>query len=121
MKKFTLFLLIGFLSWGLQAQSEFSKPLSGIDWVKIETKSNIMVKTHDKNEMLIKISDPKPKREKAQGLKLLGASGTDNTNIGFNVAQAGNNLIVENIRKNQEAEIYLPKSRTLPLPTLGEG
>lgn len=113
MKKITLFLFTIALSLGLQAQSEFSKSLSGIEWVKIETKSSITLTTHDKNEVLIKISDPNPKPEKAAGLKLLGASGVDNTNVGFNVAQVGNNLIVENIRKNQEATIYLPKSQNV--------
>ena len=115
MKKISLFLVATILSWGLQAQSEFSKALSGIDWVKIETKSSITIKTHDKNEMLIKIKDPKPRPEKAQGLKLLGATGTDNTNVGFNVEQSGNNLVVENIRKDQEAEIYLPKSQNVSI------
>ncbi len=121
MKKITLFALTCLLAVSMNAQSDFSKPLTGIEWVKIESKSKITVKTHDKNEILIKVSEQEPVPERAKGLKLVGVGGEDNTDIGFNVVQSGNNLVVQNVGKSQEAEIFLPKSQNVSITNSWDG
>lgn len=121
MKKVITIIFTCVLAINLQAQSDYSKPLNGVDWVKIESKSVIVLKTHDKNELLIKVNNLEPVPEKAKGLKLVGAGGEDNTDIGFNVVQTGNNLIVENVRKSGGAEIYLPKSQNVSVTNSWDG
>ncbi len=121
MKKVITIIFTCVLVINLQAQSDYSKPLNGVDWVKIESKSEIVLKTHDKNELLIKVNNLEPVPEKAKGLKLVGAGGEDNTDIGFNVVQTGNNLIVENVRKSGGAEIYLPKSQNVSVTNSWDG
>ena len=37
-----------------QAQKDYTQSLSGIEWVKIESKADLVVKTHSNNELLIK-------------------------------------------------------------------
>ena len=120
MKNFTL-LFLGLIAMNLQAQSDYSKPLNGIEWVKIESNSEVILKTHDKNELLIKVFNLEPVPERAKGLKLVGFGGEDNTDIGFNVVQSGNNLIVQNVRKSGGAEIYLPKSQNLSVTNSWDG
>jgi len=121
MKKFTLFLFTCVLALSLQAQSDYSKSLTGIEWVKIESKSEIILKTHDKNELLIKVFSLEPVPERAKGLKLVGVGGEDNTDVGFNVVQDGNNLIVQNVRKSGGAEIYLPKTQNVSATNSWDG
>lgn len=113
MKKLTLLLCTFSIAASLQAQSDYSKSLNGIEWVKISSKSEIILKTHDKDEILIKAKGLKPLPSKAKGLKLVGVGGEDNTDVGFNVVQTGSNLIVESVRKSGGAEIYLPKSQNV--------
>lgn len=113
-----LILLITSLSW---AQTDFSKSLNGITWVKISSKSSITLKVHDKNEIVIKGTHSGQAAEKAKGLKLVGAGGTANTNVGFSVVEEGNNLIVTNLRKNEAAEIYLPKDQKIAVTTTWNG
>ena len=115
MRKLSLPILIGLLTWNLSAQTDYTKSLDGIEWVKIESKSSISLKTHDRNEILILVKDMKSIPEKAKGLKLLGEVGEDNTSVGFNVVESGNDLIVKNVRKSGEAEIFLPKSQNLSI------
>lgn len=121
MKKSALILFTCFLAWNLQAQSDFKKSLSGIEWVKIESKSEIILKTHDKNELLIKAFNKEPLPEKAKGLKLVGVGGDDNTNVGFNVVQSGNTLLVQDVRKSGGAEIFLPKSQNVSVTNSWNG
>lgn len=121
MKKFTLFLFTCALALGIQAQSDYTKSLTGIEWVKIESKSEIILKTHDKNELLIKVFNLEPVPERAKGLKLVGVGGEDNTDVGFNVVQDGNNLIVQNVRKSGGAEIYLPKTQNVSATNSWDG
>ncbi|MFS4466473.1 DUF4097 family beta strand repeat-containing protein [Maribacter sp. 2210JD10-5] len=120
-KKITFILMACLLSYGLQAQANFSKSLDGIEWVKISSKSEIVLKTHDKNELLIKVGNQKPAPARAKGLKLLGVGGEDNTNVGFNVVESGNNLIVENVRKSGAAEIFLPASQNISVTNTWDG
>lgn len=121
MLKTTLFILTSALALSLQAQSDYSKALNGIEWVKIESNSEIILKTHDKNELLIKVFNLEPVPERAKGLKLVGVGGEDNTDVGFNVVQTGNNLIVQNVRKSGGAEIYLPKTQNVSVTNSWNG
>lgn len=121
MRKLSLLVILNFFAWNLPAQKNYSKSLDGVEWVKIESKSEIILKTHDKNELLIKVFNQEPKPEKAQGLKLVGVGGEDNTDVGFNVIQSGNNLVVESVRKSGGAEIYLPKSQNVSVTNTWDG
>ena len=121
MKKLIVFLFTALLATNLQAQSDYSKPLNGIEWVKIKSNSEIILKTHDKNEILIKAKNLKSAPGKAKGLKLVGVGGEDNTDIGFNVVQTGSNLIVESVRKSGVDEIYLPKSQNVSVTNSWHG
>ncbi|WP_431163070.1 DUF4097 family beta strand repeat-containing protein [Flagellimonas beolgyonensis] len=111
-------LLVGTLAKG---QTDYTKSLSGIEWVKIESKTDITVKTHSSNELLIKSGPEVRTPERAKGLKLVGEGGSDNTNVGFSVVQDGNTLIVYNLRKSMGAEIYLPKSQNLAVKSTWNG
>lgn len=103
------------------AQQDYTKSLEGIDWVKIESKSDITIRTHDKNQLLINVGNMEKTPERAKGLKLVGESGSDNTDIGFYVDTNGNNLIVKNLRKSEGAEIYLPKDQKIYVKTTWNG
>ena len=103
-------LLLGAMAW---SQTDYTKSLSGIQWVKIKSNSDFTVKTHASNELLIKAGAPMEIPDRAKGLKLVGEGGTDNTQVGFSVVQVGNTLLVHNLRKSQSAEILLPKSINL--------
>jgi len=120
-KKITFILFVCLFAWNAEAQSDFSKPLNGIEWVKIDSKSGIILKTHHKNELLIKVSGMKQKSEKAKGLKLVGAGGTDNTDVGFYVVQDGNTMIVKNLRRSEKAEIFLPKTQNVSVTNSWNG
>lgn len=111
-------LLVGTLA---KAQTDYTKSLSGIEWVKIESKTDITVKTHSSNELLIKSGPEVRTPERAKGLKLVGEGGSDNTNVGFSVVQDGNTLIVYNLRKSMGAEIYLPKSQNISIKSTWNG
>ena len=121
MKKTITFVLV-LLTTGLcSAQTDYSKSLSGVEWVKITSKSNIKVRVHDKNEILIKGNRSHRQSEQAKGLRLVGEGGTANTNVGFNVVEEGNDLIVTNLRKNESAEIYLPKNQKIAVTSTWNG
>ncbi len=113
MKKLTFLILTCLLGANLTAQTDYTRSLDGIDWVKIESKSEIILKAHDKNELLIKVFNLEPVPERAKGLKLVHVGGEDNTDVGFNVVQTGSDLIVENVSKSGGAEIYLPKTQNV--------
>jgi len=120
MKKLA-FLLILFACTTITKAQEFNKSLDGIEWVKIESRADIMVKTHSSNELLIKTEGSHKIPERAKGLKLVGDDGTDNTDVGFYVIKEGNNLIVRNLKKGNKgsAEIYLPASQNIAVTTTG--
>ena len=121
MRKFTFILMALFVGVITNAQSDYTKSLNGIQWVKIESNADIILKTHSANELLIK-SGPEIKiPERAKGLKLVGEGGTDNTNIGFSVVQDGNTLIIHNLRKNKKGEIYLPASQNVAVKSTWNG
>ena len=97
----------------VNAQNDYTKSLEGIEWVKIESKTDIVVKSHNKNQLLLRGEKLEKIPEKAKGLKLVGEGGTDNTNAGFSVEQKGNTLIVKNLKREGKAEIFLPASQNI--------
>ncbi|WP_435624256.1 DUF4097 family beta strand repeat-containing protein [Flagellimonas sp.] len=104
-----------------QAQDGYTKSLSGVEWVKIESKADIIVRTHSKNELLIKANRNSEVSERAKGLRLVGEGGEDNTDIGFYVVQDGNTLLVKNLRKNESARIFLPKDQNVSVKSTWNG
>jgi len=122
MKLLQLTFLTCFICMIARAQKDFTNSLEGIEWVKIESKAEIVVKTHTSNQLLIKLVYASKVPERAKGLKLVG-DGTDNTDIGFYVFKEGSNLIVRNLRKGDKgkAEIFLPASQNISVKTDGTG
>jgi len=104
-----------------QAQNNYTKSLNGVEWVKIESKADIIVRTHDKNELLIKANRSSTVSKKSKGLRLVGEGGEDNTDVGFYVVQDGNTLIVKNLRKNERAYIFLPKDQNVSIKSTWNG
>ncbi len=121
MKKIILFIVFATIVNLTAIAQDYHQSLEGIEWVKIESKSSIIVKAYDKNELLIKAGNRGEINEKAKGLRLVGEDGTDNTNIGFYVIKEGNNLIVRNLKKNEHAIIYLPASQNISVKTTWHG
>ncbi|GLU43015.1 DUF4097 family beta strand repeat-containing protein [Allomuricauda sp. NBRC 101325] len=121
MRKFTFILMALLMGAIAQAQSDYTKSLDGIQWVKIESKTDIVVKTHSSNQLLIKSGPEVQTPERAKGLKLVGEGGTDNTNVGFSVVQDGSTLIIHNLRKNKGGEIYLPASKNVSVKSTWNG
>ncbi|MEM1337130.1 MAG: DUF4097 family beta strand repeat-containing protein [Bacteroidota bacterium] len=121
MKNVTSILIAGLAFVALNGQTDYTKSLNGIAWVKIESKAEIILKTHDSNQLLIKSEARSERPERAKGLKLVSGGGTDNTDVGFSVIQDGNNLIVKNLRKSDRAEIYLPASQNVSVKTTWHG
>ena len=109
--KITLIALLFNVS--ISAQKDYAKSVEGIEWVKIESKANVTLKTHSSNQLLIKAGKSRSTSSRAKGLKLVGEGGTDNTDVGFYVIKEGNNLIVKNLRKSSNAEIYLPANQNI--------
>jgi len=120
MKKITILLVAFLINLTMNAQ-EYTKSLEGIEWVKIESKAPIIVKTHSKKDLMIKGGSALQFPEKAKGLKLVGEGGSDNTNVGFYVFKEGNNLIVRNLLKsdNGNAILYLPASQKIKVKSEG--
>ena len=114
----TLTLLISAVGF---AQTDYSKSLSGIEWVKIISRSDISVLVHDKNEILIKGKSTAHDSQRSKGLRLGGAGGTAITDVGFSVVEEGNALIVTNLRKNESAKIYLPKNQKVAVTSTWKG
>ncbi|MBC9798613.1 DUF4097 family beta strand repeat-containing protein [Sinomicrobium weinanense] len=107
------------LSIGVNAQ-EYTAPLQGVEWIDIESKAEITIKSHGKNTMVIRPDSPVEIPEKAKGLRLV-ADGVDNTGTGFSVTQHGNRLMVKNLRKQDKgkAVIYLPASQNISVHSAG--
>jgi hypothetical protein len=113
MKKLTVIIALLVLSNLAMAQTyrtSFNNHAGNV--VKIEAASeNITIIGHDKNEILIEAvlqqkgqeKPDKPQRpdrptsDRAQGLKPMTASGTDNTGLGLTIEKSENQFIVQNI------------------------
>ena len=121
MKRNVFILLMSLGCTLLSAQEDYTKSLEGIEWVKIESKADITVKTHDKNQLLIKVDEMVKTPDRAKGLKLVGEGGSANTDVGFYVVADGNNLIVKNLRKSEGAVLYLPATQKLSVTTIWQG
>lgn len=117
--KFTI--LACLITFMTNAQADYTQSLEGITWVNIESKAQIVVKTHPGNQLLIKGRNMPQNPDKAKGLKLVGDQGFDNTNAGFYVIKEGSNLLVRNLRKSEGdgAEIYLPASQNIKVKSNG--
>lgn len=113
MKRLVLILFTCLTYTSTIGQEDYTKSLDGIEWVKIESKSDVIVKTHSSNLLLIKSGKTYVIPEKAKGLKLVGEGGSDNTDVGFYVIKEGNDLIVRNLRKSGKAEISLPATQNI--------
>ena len=121
MRKLTLLLTALISSAVTYAQNDFTKSLSGIEWVKIESKADVTLRTSTTNELRIKASREMHVPEKSKGLRLVGQGGNDNTDVGFYVVQDGNTLIVQNLRKSEGAEIFLPKNQNVSVKSTWNG
>jgi len=112
MKQIAIILVFLVGTLGTKAQ-DYKQSLSGVEWVKIESKADITIQTHDSNELLIRRSSYSGTPDRAKGLRLIGEGGEDNTDIGFYVIKEGNNLLVRNLRKQENAKIFLPSSQNV--------
>jgi len=110
MKPLLCIFFLCLISIQLQAQTDYSHSLKGIEWVKIESATPINIVARSQDQLSIKVDNMEKVSEKAKGLKLVGSGGTDNTGTGFYVTKEGSELIVKNIRKreNEGATLYLP-------------
>lgn len=122
MKKFIINLAFFAVTLCINAQ-DYTQSLSGVEWVKIESKAEITIKTHNGTGLLIKTSQKNETPERAKGLRLVAGDGTDNTDVGFYVIKEGNNLLVRNLRSGYKgkAEIYLPATQNISVKTNGTG
>lgn len=121
MKQLVFILLLCLATSTALAQNDYTQSLEGVEWVKIESKADITVRTHSSNQLLIKVGSSVATPARAKGLKLVGDGGTDNTDVGFYVVQDGNNLIVKSLRKSEEAEILLPAAQNISVKSTWHG
>lgn len=105
----------------IKAQEDYTRALDGIAWVKITSSANLTIMAHEANEILIESRSSNRAPERSKGLRLVGAGGEDNTNVGFSVIQEGNDLIVTNLKKNANAKIYLPKNQKVAVKSTWNG
>jgi len=117
--KITLLAMLFCIS--INAQKDYTKSLDGIEWVKIESRADVTIKTHSDKNLLIKSNGSLKTPERAKGLKLVGENGTDNTDAGFYVIKEGNTLIVRNLKKSETSKIYLPASQNISVLTNWHG
>ncbi len=121
MRKFAIVVIALVTGTIAHAQNSYTKSLNGVTWVKIESKADIVLRTHSSNELLIKGGSSKKDSEKAKGLRLVGEGGNDNTDVGFYVVEDGNTLLVKNLRKSEGAEIFLPKGQNVSVKSTWNG
>ncbi|UJH89841.1 hypothetical protein LZ575_12610 [Antarcticibacterium sp. 1MA-6-2] len=118
MKNIVSIIFTCFICLTVNAQNDFTKSLNGIERVQIESKTDVVVKTQNNNQLLIKAGKNVEIPEQAKGLRLVGEGGTDNTNVGFMVEQKGNTLLVRNLRKEGKAEIFLPANQNIAVKSM---
>jgi len=113
MKKRTLIVLFIMAAFTINAQ-DFKQSLQGISKVKIMSSNDITIKSHDKNEIIIKANGHK-RPEKAKGLTAVYAGGKDNTGLGINVEKNGDVLEVTNLKSmhGPKMVIYISKSASI--------
>ena len=103
-----------FATMGLSAQEGYSVKISNPSstTVIIKEVNRVSVEAYDGSEILIENSNSNAKPERAEGLKALSARGEDNTGIGLNVEQSGNEVIIFQASKRPQGKftIKVPKS-----------
>jgi len=103
-----------FVTMGLSAQEGYSVKISNPSstTVIIKEVNRVSVEAYDGSEILIENSNSNAKPERAEGLKALSARGEDNTGIGLNVEQSGNEVIIFQASKRPQGKftIKVPKS-----------
>ena len=105
----TALLLLG-LSYLPLAAQEFKMAMGKGSKLKVvDVIGSIYVEEHSGSEILITTPDYS-RPAKAEGMKILGAAGTDNTKVGLNYTKDGNTLVLRGIRrKKNNYYIKLPK------------
>ena len=121
MRKSTCLFLSVLCSCFLFAQEDYTRTLSDVTWVRIESKADVILKTHNAAGILIRADKKVVPPEKAKGLKLVGDGAQANTEIGFSVIKEGNELIVRNLRRDETAEIYLPAKQNVSVRSKWQG
>lgn len=84
--------------------------------------SDMIIKAHDKNVLIMEAEGYEGLPEKAKGLKPLSATGVDNTNIGLHYKMEGNEIMVQGAsRESRDANytFYVPKSMNLSIDGKG--
>ncbi|MBW1295840.1 DUF4097 family beta strand repeat-containing protein [Aquimarina litoralis] len=102
-----LFITIG----QLKAQENYTQSLQGVKTAVIGSASGVIIKSHDKNELMI-VGEDRKMPEKARGLKAVYAGGSDNTGYGVYVQKEGGTLTIRNLKSAYTGilEIFLPKN-----------
>lgn len=102
-----LFITIG----QVKAQENYTQSLQGVKTAVIGSASGVIIKSHDKNELII-VGEGRKMPEKAKGLKAVYAGGSDNTGYGVYVQKEGGTLVIRNLKSAYTGilEIFLPKS-----------
>jgi len=110
MKKRTLLILFIITAFTINAQ-DFTQSLQGISKIKLVSNNDITIKSHDKNEIIIK-GDGHKRPEKAKGLTAVYAGGKDNTGLGIYVEKNGDVLEVTNLKSmhGPKMVVYVSKS-----------
>lgn len=113
MKFIFTFVILIYASFSLQAQTSYTQSTNGIQWIRITSEADVVIKAHDKNEIQIVPERFRPVSEdKTKGLKRADTNAADNTGIDFNVSREGSNLLIKNLRASggEKTTIYVPAS-----------
>lgn len=94
MKKYIAIISLLIFNYGL-SQEISNQSLERIDWVKITSASDLSVKIHDKNEILIKAN-----------------------NKDFNLTNQNKDLIVSFVADIENLEVYLPKNQNIKIESI---
>lgn len=96
----------------MQAQEYIYKPQGTIANTKVVLKNlyaDLIIEGTSGGEIIISTSDYQGLPEKAKGLKPLSATGPENTGIGLNIKQEGNEIIISSASREANDSEYLIK------------
>lgn len=112
-----------FATMGLSAQEGYSLKISNPSSTTIIIKevNRVSVEAYDGSEILIENSDGTSKPERAEGLQALSARGEDNTGLGLNVQQSGNEVTIFQASKRLQGKVTIkvPKSVKIQIEHTG--